>query len=463
MTDIAPAYTGQSDRAGGKGGGPTPFVNAFSNPTIGSLRYNTSQAGSPVFICYGTQRVSINLLEFWNFVSHSSSNSSTGGKGLGADSGKKGSQQNSVDVAFGICQGPVGFTGAIYGSGGYNRIWSNGGIADGLGAVGLNGYAGSDGQSPDPVFASSDPNQPVIGYSGTCYVTGTPLNLGSSAALPDISFEITGFEAGTAGPGFPDDARPDLLVTDLLTNARYGAGFPAANLDISGSLADWGNYCQAAQLAMSLLLDKQQPAARWLEEIAELTVSAVVWSGTLLKIIPYGDQALGANGASWAPNLTWQYSLGDGDFLSWSGGGSDGSTDPVVLTRSDPSQATNWLSVEYMDAGNSYNPQIIAAFDQGTIDAYGLRTEPSIQAHEFTNPTSAAVSAQLMLQRRLYVRNTYKFKLGVRYALVEPMDIVLISDATLGLSAAAVRITQIEEDDNGELTVTAEEIPGVTP
>jgi len=26
-----------------------------------------------------------------------------------------------------------------------------------------------------------------------------------------------------------------------------------------------------------------------------------------------------------------------------------------------------------------------------------------------------------------------------------------------------VRITQIEEDDNGELTVTAEEIPGVTP
>ena len=33
----------------------------------------------------------------------------------------------------------------------------------------------------------------------------------------------------------------------------------------------------------------------------------------------------------------------------------------------------------------------------------------------------------------------------------------------LGLQEAAVRITQIEEDDNGELTVIAEEIPGVTP
>ncbi len=43
------------------------------------------------------------------------------------------------------------------------------------------------------------------------------------------------------------------------------------------------------------------------------------------------------------------------------------------------------------------------------------------------------------------------------------MDIVLISDAALGLTNAAVRILQIEEDANGELTITAEEIPGVTP
>ena len=158
---------------------------------------------------------------------------------------------------------------------------------------------------------------------------------------------------------------------------------------------------------------------------------------------------------AWTPNLTWQYSLADADFLDFGGG-----SDPVMLTRSDPAQATNWLSIEYMDAGNSYNPQIIPVFDQGLIDQYGLRSEPSIQAHEFTNPTSATVSAQLMLQRKAYVRNTYKFKLGWRYSLLEPMDIVLLTDATLGLGGAAVRITQIDEDDNGELTITAEEIPG---
>jgi len=440
----------------GKGGGPTPLVNAFNAPAIGSLRYNTSQAGSILAIVYGTHRVSVNLIEFWGFTSAAGGK---GGKGLGSSGGKKSANaQYAVDVAFGVCQGPVSNTGASHGTGGNNRVWANGGIAAGLPAVGLNGYAGNDGQAPDPVFASADPNQPVIGYSGTAYVTGTPLNLGSSPALPNLSFEVTGFAHGTAGPNFPDDARPDAIVTDLLTNPRYGAGFPSGNLDSAGALADWGNYCQAAQLAMSLLLDRQQPCARWLEEIAQLTVSAVVWSGNLLKIIPYGDAALSANGATWTPNLTWQYALTDADFLPFAG-----ADDPVQLTRTDPAQATNWLGVEYMDSANSYNPQIVPAFDQGMIDLYGLRTEAPIQAHEFTNPTSAAVSAQLLLQRKLYVRNTVKFRLGWRYALLEPMDIVLVTDTALGLSQAPFRITAIDEDENGELTVTAEEIPGVTP
>ena len=444
------------DFPGGKGGGPTPFSNAFKPATLASLRYNTSQAGSPVPICYGTQRVSINLIEFWGQQGFGST--SKGGKGLGSSGGKKGSSANySADVAFGLCQGPAAFTGAPLGFSGNNRVWANGSVA-GFNSVGVNGYAGTDGQAPDPVFASSDTNTPVLGYSGTCYLTGTPLQLGSSPALPNFAVEVTGFEVGTVGSGFLGDANPASIVTDLLTNTRYGAGFPAANLDTAGSIADFATYCQAASLAMSLLLDRQQPCARWVEEIAQLAVVAVVWSGGLLKIIPYGDIALSANGAAWAPNLTWQYNLADADFLDFGGG-----SDPVMLTRSDPAQATNWLSVEYMDGANDYNPQILPVWDQGLIDQYGLRSEPSVQAHEFTNPTSATISAQLQLQRKAYIRNTYKWKLGWRYSLLEPMDIVLLTDATLGLSAAAVRITQIDEDDNGELTITAEEIPGVTP
>src|SRR6202043_1902559 len=113
-------------------------------------------------------------------------------------------------------------------------------------------------------------------------------------------------------------------------------------------------------------------------------------------------------------------------------------SDPVMLTRKDPATMTNWLGIEYQDAGNSYNPQILPVWDQGLIDQDGVRSEPPVQAHGFTNKTSEAVSAQLLVQRKAYIRNPYKFKLGFRYSLLEPMDIVLLTDGNLGLAAAPV-------------------------
>src|ERR1051326_1647766 len=108
--------------ASGKGGGPTPFVNAFGRPALNSLRYNTSQAGSPVFIAYGTCRVSVNVIEGWGFSG--SKAGGKGGKGLGSSAGKKGSNQSySVNIAFGLCQGPAAFAGPT--ESGNMRIWAN--------------------------------------------------------------------------------------------------------------------------------------------------------------------------------------------------------------------------------------------------------------------------------------------------------------------------------------------------
>lgn len=434
---------------------PSPFSNAFFDPTLNSLRYNTSQYGSPVFIVYGTQRVSVNLLEYFNFVG--SKGGSKGGKGLGGGGGKKQSNQTfTVDVAFAICQGPVQVTGSVHGTGGYNRVWSNGGIAF-FNQIGMNFYEGDDGQAPDGTFVSTDPNTPVIGYSGLAYVTGTPLQLGQSPALPNIQFEIAGFLRGTTGTNLPDDARPDLIIIDMLCNSRYGAGFPLGNLDVSGTISDYGNYCQAATLGMSLLMDRQQPAARWLEEITTLTNAAVVWSGSTLKIIPYTIGSISNNGTSWVSNFTWQYSFTDSDYINFGP-----TSDPVIVTRLDPATMTNWLALEYYDSGNSFNTALVPTWDQSLIDQYGLRTEASVTGHEFTNPACANASVAYLLQRKAYVRTTVKFKVGWRFALLEPMDIILITDSYSGLSQSAFRITSIEEDDNWELTITAEEIPGIT-
>ena len=105
------------DLIAGKGGGPARSSMPSARRQLNSLRYNTSQFGSPVFIAYGTCRVSVNIIEYWGFSG--SSGGGKGGKGLGRSAGKKGSNQRyQVNVAFGLCQGPVSFTGASNGSGG---------------------------------------------------------------------------------------------------------------------------------------------------------------------------------------------------------------------------------------------------------------------------------------------------------------------------------------------------------
>jgi hypothetical protein len=265
------------------------------------------------------------------------------------------------------------------------------------------------------------------------------------------------------GSSFPDDARPSGIIVDLCTNARYGAGFPAANVDSAGTLADFGNYCQAAGLAMSMILDRCQPAARWIEEICDLTVAAPFWSSALLKVVPYAVSPYSGFGGSWTPNLTVQYTLSDRDFIDWGG-----DSDPVITTRSDPTLATNWLALEYLDSSNSYNANITNFFDQGAIDSVaaetggpGVRNEATKEAHSMTNLVSAFASATIQVQRKQNVRNTYKFQLGWIFALLDPMDIVELTDVNAGLSNTPVRITSISENDNGELSFEAEEIPTV--
>ena len=104
----------------------------------------------------------------------------------------------------------------------------------------------------------------------------------------------------------------------------------------------------------------------------------------------------------------------------------------------------------------------IDAWDQNAIELYGLRRASDITASEICDEAVAQVSAQLILQRQLYIRNTYAFKLSFEYCLLEPMDLVTVTDAALGLNNVAIRITAIEEDDAGLLAVTAEEFPGGT-
>ena len=157
----------------------------------------------------------------------------------------------------------------------------------------------------------------------------------------------------------------------------------------------------------------------------------------------------------YTPDLTPVYSLTDDDYIDE--GGDD--QDPLVCTRVDPFSLATILRLECTSRANRYAPITVEARDQSQIELYGPRVGSTIQAREICDELNVGpLCAQLILQRQLYIRANFKFKVDWSLCLLDPMDILAISDATLGLDGFLVRIVSIEEDDKGFFDITAEEL-----
>jgi hypothetical protein len=416
------------------------------------LQIQTSSNAVPIGIVYGTSRIAPNVIWTGGFfaIPHYTS-SSRGGQGGG------GQQLQGYDYytsfMMGISEGPITT---------YRRIFANNNIFYDLYWAKLTvGILGNTPQGIWGFLSSSFPGH-ALNYNGLAYVGAIAYPLGSSPHLPQFSFEIEGRLSRTSGIN-PFDADPALMIEDFLTNAQYGVGFPSAAIDATTLLSPSGNndssyqtYCKATYLALSATLSNQETANSILSKWLKLTNTAGVWSSGKPKFIPYGDAEVTFGAITFIPNVTPVYSLGDDDFVYEDG------QDPVQVGRSDPYASSNWQRLTISQRNHYYAATPIDVFDQNAIDLYGLRMAPDITADEICDNRVGQISAQLILQRQLYIRNHYKFKLSFEYCLLELMDIVTISDANIGLSNAGVRIIEIEEDDHRLLSITAEEFPAST-
>lgn len=424
-------------------------------PDYTGIQVQTASSALPIPIVYGMTRVAPNIVWANNFKSVAQYSQPAGGKG-GLLSPSSGSQISGYDyttaIVMGLCEGPVANLTTAF----------NGQTTSDPSDIDVYLISGNTPQSPWGWLATNYPGQ-SLGYGGTALAVSSVFDLGSSASIGSLSFEVAGVLYGS-GTVDGNDADPAQILYDFLTSAQYGVGFPAASIDAtalygSGGDASYQTYCRAHRLAFSAALTDQETAnsilARWLQ----LTNATAVWSGGRLKIIPYGDAATTGtqynySTVTYQPNVTPVYDLTDDDFIA------DTGADPVLVTRSDPYSASNVIMLEALDRSNQYSPTTIEARDQGSIEQTGLRIGSTVTAHEFCNLTIAATAAQLILQRGLYIRNTYAFKLSWEYCLLEPMDLVTLTDAGLGLAKTPVRLVEIAEDGDGLLSVTAEEYPG---
>jgi hypothetical protein len=513
-------------------------------PDYTGLKLQTAATFLAIPIVWGTNKVSHNVIFYDNFQSHKS-NSKTGKGGHGGGGGGASSSAVTTytcDLALGICEGPIA---------GFGLAWKDQAEYAGPFGLWMFGFNGTTPQGEWGYFQALYPGVP-LNFPGTAVVVGADVQLGAAALLGNITWEIYGRLQGSGANGV--DADPAAVIYDFLTNAQYGAGFDASLIDGDSLFAANGvqQYCNAMGISFSPALVDQEQASSTLTRWLQIANCAAVWSGDVLRFVPYGDTAIapglikkttaamcippvpeigfgnqtstgdtfttitltppgtglqivsiqyafeyyqayfcnlgpqipqfqGAFGQvgntlyfykddadkaiiitytyttlyGYTPNLTPIYSLTDDDYLD------EGSEDqdPIVCTRVDPFSLSTIIRLECTSRANRYAPVTVEARDQSQIELYGPRIGTSIEAREICDELNVApLCAQLILQRQLYVRANYKFKVDWAFCLLDPMDIIAITDANLGLDAELVRIVSIEEDDKGFFEITAEEL-----
>lgn len=404
-----------------------------------SLQVQRSSQGLTLPVIYGRTRVAGNLIWYGDFttIEHKTT-TQQGGKGGGGVTQEDIKYTYEAAVMLALCEGEIS---------GVGRIWRDKEKFDSLAQLRLTLMRGGDEQPLWTHLAQAKHQNQALNYSGTAYLCSPNYELTKSAQIYQHNFEVIG-KLGYSG-NIPD-ANPREIIRDLLTNQRYGCGFPA---DSIGDTDRYSNYCRAVGIFLSPAYTEQGEAQRNISELLEQTNSAAVFSQGRLKIIPYGDGNYSGNGAAYIADNKAIYDLTDDDFIV------SGAEDPVNVERKTNADAFNQIQVEYLDRNNDYNVAVAEVKDQANIEQYGLRPKEAVKMHGICNGKVAQKVAQQLLQRALYIRNEYEFKLGWKYCLLEPMDIVTLTDAGLGLNKTPVRITEIEEDEEGVLSVKAEDYP----
>lgn len=409
--------------------------NSKATPRYTSMNIQTSAQGVCIPIHYGRNRVAPNIIWYGGFRSTPQKQSGKGGGGKGAKS-----YNYYADIIMALCEGVVTQVFQVYQGQSVQTLAQDHFVL----------FEGTQSQAVWSYLASKYPSQ-ALAYSGTAYVAAEQLSLGTTPDLPDYSFEIAGnLWHSISGV---DDVNPADIMYDYITNSYYGLS-PGATWIDSTSLQQFREYCGAQGLLFSPYLSTQEQVTNTFQRWAQMTNSFIFWSGNVLKFVPLGAYALTGNGYSYTPQITPIYNISYADLLVESKG-----KEPVTVTRVDPADGYNQVQLDIRDRNNAYNNTSVYWTDPASINQYGQLMANIIEAQEICLQSIGILAAGLIGQRSVYIRNTYTFKLGYGFVLLEPGDIITLTEPNIGLDLFPVRIQSIQEDENQLLTIVAEEFP----
>ena len=267
--------------------------------------------------------------------------------------------------------------------------------------------------------------------------------------VTDAFFDLwANTEIGLGGDG-------DLIGTSYQTGAAWGPSFP-----FGGSpLGEWEQFIGAAGLWFSPLLDRQQPASKWFQDLLDITQSEMIVTCEAIYVRPYcTTQVTGPTPNllfgpyTYTPNLTPLKAATDDDYVVAAGAG------PVQVDQTLPQDQFNEIKIEFVNRANSYNVEIVHVKLQDQVDVFTYRPGQVQRYHHITRQDVAMKMAAMQLYRSTLDVNRYQFKLNASWIWLDPMDIIAINDAGLGLVNYPVRVISVSEDADLNLDVVAGDV-----
>jgi len=401
---------------------------ATAETKLGNLQVQQTGYNVTIPVVMGTNRIAPTLVYYSDFIA--TAHESGGGKGLGGGASGK-SYTYTASIMLLVSEGDNGIS--------FGKLWVNKKRHNSPSDAGFITKSGEDAQTPWSYLVSKHPDDALV-FNHFAYIAAANYPLTNSASIGNHGVEVLGYYRDAV------DAQVKDCLRGVLLNTQWGCGWDGSKVD---ALDQMDSYCKAYGIVISPALTEQKAASEVLAQFAKIANSAIVWSDGKLKCIPYSAQ----NHGSYVATASTGIYLTHADFIVESG------EEPVRISRKLKADSFNEITIEYLSRAHNYDVRTAKAFDQGDIEQFKLRPASSVTMHEICLANVANTVAQNELQRALYIGIEYEFNLSWNYCLLEPMDIVNITETSCGLDAIPVRIIKIKDRADGLRIITAEEMP----
>lgn len=292
---------------------------------------------------------------------------------------------------------------------------------------------------------SKYPSQ-AVDYDGLAYLhspgggtSGSYLGE-NSASVPSYAFEVKG-QLRNTGDGI--DVNPADFILHILKKIGVWSGSGSEENMVSG-IGNFRNYCAANNLLISSPSETSQRKGQdIIKDICDLFDVYFFWSNNKFKIAIKDHTKTG----NWNPNKTVIYDLTPDDMLEQA----DGAI--VSFSRKDSSEIYNRFTVEFNNRANDYETETISLELPESIRETGLRQQSTISAPYVYTKNRAIKLAQIASRKNQRERNKYTIKLDWAYALLEPGDLITLTDPVIGLEKQIAMVDSVVENKDGTIQV----------